>query len=85
MSQKERINLEDDYDRWQWTCPNGHHDWEPTNHHFWCAACARIPEVDASFDELRDQKTGRLYERDDVELHTPAGPYDSDLDGRGSA
>ncbi|WP_226023204.1 hypothetical protein [Halomicrobium salinisoli] len=85
MSQPQEIDLEDEYDRWRYTCPNGHHDWEPTNHHFYCATCARAEGVGGEFHELRDRKTGRLYERDEVRLLTAAGPFDRDLDGRGSA
>jgi len=73
------IKLEDETDRWQWTCPAGHRGWEPTNHHFWCAECARNSwddDVEPEFDELRNVKNGDLVERDDVELLTPVGPYD---------
>nr|WP_245545372.1 hypothetical protein [Halomicrobium katesii] len=62
-------------------CPRGHRSWEPTNHHFWCASCARTDGVDGSFNELRDRKTGELHERERVRLVTPTGPYDRDLDG----
>lgn len=37
-------------------------------------------DVEPEFEELRNQKTGDLVERDDVVLLTPAGPYD-DLEG----
>ena len=79
------IQLNDDTDRWRWTCPAGHRSWEPTNHHFWCQQCAKIAsdhgdDVDPVFHKLRDQTTGNTYERDEVTLMTPAGPY-----GRGSA
>lgn len=72
-----QIKLEGDDDRWRFVCPNGHRSWEPTNEHFWCAACARSVDDDAepSFDQLRDQKTDDLLERGDVELLTDAGPY----------
>ncbi len=28
------IHVEDELDRWKWSCPNGHRSWEPTNHRF---------------------------------------------------
>ena len=76
------VEIEDETDRWRYTCPRGHTRWEPTNHHFWCATCARSESVDGSFHELRDSKTGRLFERENVQLLTRTGPYDPELDGR---
>lgn len=72
-----QIELEDKADRWRYVCPAGHRSWEPTNEHFWCAACASGPDADVnpSFTQLRDQKTDDLLDRDDVELLTDAGPY----------
>ncbi len=77
---KQVVRIENRTDRWRFTCPNGHRSWEPTNHHFWCSACASHPEVDGVFHELLDKKTETLIERDDVLLLTPVGPYDRDLD-----
>jgi len=71
-----KIELNDETDRWRYRCPQGHTNWEPTNHHFWCASCARKWEVDPEFDELLDQETGKVYERDQVQLLTKAGPYE---------
>lgn len=85
MATKQTVRLEDETDRWRFRCPNGHTAWEPTNHHFWCASCARAEGIDPSFDQLRDDATGELYARERVQLETPAGPYDSDLDGGESA
>jgi len=84
MAPTQTVRLEDETDRWRFQCPNGHTTWEPTNHHFWCASCARTEGVDGSFDELRDQTDGAMYPRDMVRLETPAGPYDRDLDGDGA-
>lgn len=77
---KEVVRIEDQHDRWRFVCPRGHRSWEPTNHHFWCQQCAATFDVEATFDELRDKKTGMLVGRDRVRLVTPAGPYDVDLD-----
>lgn len=85
MDDKQSVKIEDETDRWRFTCPRGHRDWEPTNHHFWCASCARVDGVDGVFQELRDKRDGGLLAREDVQLLTPVGPYDRDLDGRGSA
>jgi hypothetical protein len=82
--EKETVRIEDESDRWRYVCPRGHRDWEPTNHHFWCASCARAQDADGVFHELRDRANGELYEREDVRLLTPVGPYDRDLDRRGS-
>jgi hypothetical protein len=78
--QKQLVRIENAADRWRFTCPRGHRDWEPTNHHFWCAACARMDDVDGVFDELRDVRDGGLLERDQIRLLTPFGPYDQDFD-----
>ena len=69
-----QINLDDTMHRWRWTCPNGHRNWEPTNNHFWCQACARLNE-DPVFHELHDKRAGKNYDRDDLELVTDCGPY----------
>jgi len=79
-SDKKTVRIEDENDRWRFTCPRGHRDWEPTNHHFWCATCARTEGVDGVFNDLLDQKDDDLYARDEVRLLTPVGPYDRDLD-----
>jgi Fe2+ or Zn2+ uptake regulation protein len=83
--EKKTVRIEDENDRWRFTCPRGHRDWEPTNHHFWCVTCARAEGVDGVFHELRDKTNGEHYARDEVQLLTPVGPYDRDLDRRGSA
>ena len=44
-----------------------------------CELCAGWG-VDPSFDELRDEATGELYERSEMRLETPVAPYDRDLD-----
>ena len=71
------VDLEDETDRWRFTCPRGHRDWEPTNNHFWCAACARTlaDEVDPEFKQLWDKREGERLERDDVRLMLDAGSY----------
>jgi len=79
------IEIENRHDRWRFVCPRGHRSWEPTNHHFWCAKCARAEGVDGVFHELRDQKSGHLIERQEVRLLDEVGPFDQDLDRRGSA
>lgn len=71
------IDLDDEADRWRYVCPRGHRDWEPTNFHFWCSACARSMNRthDPEFSELTDKKTGRSLARDEVRLKTEAGDY----------
>jgi len=55
--------------KWRYTCPNGHTSWEPTNSHFWCHQCSRVPETNAEFWKLRDRKTGELLARERVSIH----------------
>ncbi|QGN05869.1 hypothetical protein Hrd1104_00225 [Halorhabdus sp. CBA1104] len=74
------IDLNDETDRWRYTCPNGHRQWEPTNHHFWCASCARQRGQEATFHALHDRKTDQELERIEVRLVDGIGPYDGDLD-----
>ncbi|PSQ19577.1 hypothetical protein BRD00_01565 [Halobacteriales archaeon QS_8_69_26] len=53
------IDADDELDRWRFTCPNGHTNWEPTNNHVWCATCSRLHEVDPGYDVLIDRKKDR--------------------------
>lgn len=80
MSKKRVVRIEDRTDRWRFVCPRGHRSWEPTNHHFWCAKCARRRDVDGVFFQLVDRKTREKFERSEIRLVTPAGPYDQDID-----
>jgi len=66
-------------------CPNGHRNWEPTNRHFWCQSCARQLGAEGEFDELHNKATDTIHGRDEVELLTPAGPYDDVHQREGSA
>lgn len=76
------IHLENDTDRWRYTCPRGHRNWEPTNRHFWCQSCARAhDDPDPTFYELTDATTGEQLHRDELELVTPAGPIDAHAGG----
>jgi hypothetical protein len=76
------IDLDDETDRWAWTCPTGHRSWEPTNHHFWCQRCARgsADDVEPEFEELRDQRNGETIPRDEVRLVRGSDSY-QDLRG----
>ena len=65
-------------------CPNGHRNWEPTNHHFWCETCARHYDTDGVFHDLLNKQTGETHERDQLELVTPVGTY-RDVHREGSA
>lgn len=83
MSNRATVRIENQRDRWRFTCPNGHRSWEPTNDHFYCQQCYKLGGVEPAFEQLRDRKTGRLLHRTEVQLLTEAGPYDRDLDRRG--
>ena len=65
-----RIDLADDVDRWEWRCPEGHTQWEPTNRHFWCATCSRQPDphLDPTFNELVNWRTRETVPRDQIRL-----------------
>lgn len=69
--------MEKSTDRWRYRCPNGHTDWEPTNYHFWCAACSRTlsEQVDPEFEQLHDDREGRELARDEVRLMFDEGSY----------
>lgn len=58
------IDLENEADRWRFTCPRGHHAWDRTNSHAWCHPCSKQAQHDDSvtpeYYELLDQKTGEL-------------------------
>jgi 5-methylcytosine-specific restriction endonuclease McrA len=49
-------------DRWRFSCPNGHTDWDRTNSHIWCRSCAHAAEqgapVDTEHYELLDKQSG---------------------------
>lgn len=59
-------------DRWRYTCPNGHTDWDRTNHHIWCVACRRLNEsgtdVDPEHYELLDKQRNELIPFEQVTL-----------------
>jgi hypothetical protein len=63
------LDTDDPIQRWRYRCPRGHTAFEPTNHHWYCAECARShDDVDPEFTELVDKRTGAVYERDDVRV-----------------
>jgi hypothetical protein len=80
-----RINIDDEMDRWRFRCPQGHANWEPTNHHYWCQACSRAARhdetIDPTFEQLLDKRTGDRLARDEVTIVTDAGAYD-DIGGK---
>lgn len=64
----EIINVDSKHEIWEWTCPRGHRGWEPTNFHFWCSACSRIPDIDPEFQKIRSARDGRELDRGEIEL-----------------
>lgn len=62
------IDLDDPLDRYRFTCPRGHTDWQRTDGHFWCRSCANGWDVDPVFLELTDRKTREQLARDRVEF-----------------
>lgn len=73
-SMEVRIQV-NDADHLGYVYPPGHRSWEPTNHHFWCQACAESldPGVDPVFHALHDLRTGTELDREDVQLLTEMG------------
>lgn len=73
------IDLDDETDRWRYRCPQGHVQWTPTNHHFWCQQCAdaaqRGLDVEPSFTYLRDRETGAEYDREAIRLTSEFGDW----------
>ncbi|MFC7044670.1 hypothetical protein ACFQH6_03895 [Halobacteriaceae archaeon GCM10025711] len=63
------IDTRNSADRWRYTCPNGHRNWEAVNNHFWCQSCAqRNWTEDPEFADLHDVKTGERVARERVRL-----------------
>lgn len=66
------IDLDDDSDRWRYTCPNQHRNWARTNSHLWCQSCRRQHEAGEDMDpehyEVLDQKTGELIPWENVRV-----------------
>lgn len=53
------IDPTDPMARWQYSCPNGHVDIDPTNGGIWCATCARDPSIeDPHHHAILDKRTG---------------------------
>jgi len=79
----EKIMLNDKADRWKWVCPNGHRSWEPTNHHFYCASCARAIEenIDSDFYEIENLATGEKRTRDQISLVEQIGSREIEYTG----
>jgi Fe2+ or Zn2+ uptake regulation protein len=84
------IDLDDEPDRWRYTCPHGHRDWEATNDHVYCRACAQYvdhdDEIDPSHRALVDQRTGRTIPRERIRFRAAGGNWRAAGDSReGSA
>lgn len=64
-------------DRWRYTCPNGHRDWDRTNQHVWCRSCRRQIDQGATIDgpehwHVVDQRTDEAIHWERVDLVEPA-------------
>jgi len=40
-----RIDRSNPVERYRYTCPNGHINWDRTNNHIWCRQCLRAHEA----------------------------------------
>lgn len=66
-------------ERWRFTCPKGHSDWDQTNNHVWCRGCRRAIEaghtdIEAEYYEILDQQTGETIPWSSVNLVEPSDP-----------
>ena len=59
-------------ERYRYTCPNGHPQWDRTNNHIWCPGCQRQAEQGADISpehwELLDKKTDETIPWNRVEI-----------------
>lgn len=66
------IDLENEADRWRFTCPRGHHAWDRTNSHVFCTPCSRAArhddDITPEYYELLDQKTGEMVPWSAIEV-----------------
>lgn len=67
-----RIDRRDPLQKWRYTCPNGHANWDRTNSHIWCPECRRANEAGADVEvehyELLDKKRGETIPWSTVEV-----------------
>lgn len=59
-------------ERYRYTCPRGHSDWDRTNLHVWCRGCRRQADhgddVDPEWWEILDQKRDETIPWGNVEI-----------------
>jgi len=59
-------------DRWRYTCPYGHTDWDRTNNHAWCPGCRRAAEsghdIDPEHYQILDKREKELIPWEQVIL-----------------
>lgn len=70
-------------EKWRFECPrgeragDGHTNWFPIDGVFRCKGCAELrnagEDVEPETAKLRDKKTGRLVEREEIELDVQRG------------
>jgi hypothetical protein len=61
------INRSEELDRWRFTCPNGHHSYDPSAELIYCHACERIGRS-STHDTLTDRKTGETLTVRDIDI-----------------
>ena len=65
-----KLKIDTQEDSWRLRCPNGHKV-APVNDHWYCRQCARNwapDDADPEIEKAVDEKTGKQYTRDQVEL-----------------
>jgi hypothetical protein len=66
------IDRSDPVQRWRYTCPRGHLDWDKTNAHIWCRGCRRQHEAGEDIHpehwEIHDKQRGESIPWDAVRL-----------------
>lgn len=54
-------------EKWRFTCPRGHTNWEMHVNVFWCSECARHGAgKNGSYAHLEDRKRGEQVTPDDI-------------------
>jgi len=74
-----QIDRSDAIERYRYTCPNGHIDWDRTNNHVWCRSCREQAEHGVDIDPehwvIYDKREDREIPWHAVELVSDRGNW----------
>lgn len=70
-----RIDTTTKREKWQFVCPTPmeHTDWRVVDGHFQCNRCQK------TFNALRNQKTGELVHREEIEIVGPKADHQGEF------